>query len=77
MKKIKYRDFDYSTNIIITTKVGNYTAYKGGRVPTIKSSIKKMEPINIKIFDNPKKNNRILSKNDRVDLYLEGDQVPP
>ena len=36
MKKIKYRDFDYSTNIIITTKTGNYTAYKGTRIPTVK-----------------------------------------
>lgn len=70
MKKIKYRDFDYSTNIIITSKINNYTAYRGAKAPAIKSSFKKMDPINVKLFDKMQKNNKILSKNDRFDLYL-------
>lgn len=33
---------------------------------------KKVEPLHIKIFDRPKKTQRILSRNDRMDLFLEG-----
>lgn len=32
-----------------------------------------MEPLHIKIFDRQKKNQRILSRNDRMDLFLEGE----
>ena len=70
----KFRMNDYSTNIIISTKIGSYTPYKGYKMSQANPSFKKIEPSNVKIFER-KKNQRILSRNDRIDLFLEGGHV--
>lgn len=76
MMNTKYRNYDYSTNIIISAKIGAYTPYKGYKIAQANNtSYKKMETANAKIFDRSKKNQRILSRNDRIDLFLEGGQV--
>lgn len=62
INKQRIHNFDTSTNIIVSTKITNYTAYKAGRLPTFKHSYKKMEHLNIKIFDQ-KKNNKLYTKN--------------
>lgn len=70
MNREKYQLFDRSTNIIIASKTGTYTPYKATRFPLNKSSYKRIDPINIKLFDKPKRPQKILSRNDRIDLYL-------
>lgn len=69
MIKHKYKKIDCSTNIIITLKNNNFTEFKPKR-----TSYKKIEPIHVKMFDR-NKNSKVLSRNDRLDLFLEGDQV--
>lgn len=68
----KYRTYDYSTNIILNSKLTTQAQYRGLKSNNNNSSYKKMESLNIKIFDRLKRNPRILSRNDRVDLFLEG-----
>lgn len=69
----KYRTYDYSTNIILNSKLTTYGQYRGLKSnSTHNSSNKKIESLNIKIFDRNKRHPRILSRNDRVDLFLEG-----
>ena len=79
----KYRTFDYSTNVIISTKIGvqGYAPYKSVKQQSEIQSYKKIDSqntqhqnvnINVKMFDKNKRQPKILSRNDRNDLFLEG-----
>ena len=70
MNKKKYRDFDYLANIIISSKIKNYNTINKTKLNLTRPSFKKMELINIKIFDKNQNNNKSFNTNDRVDLYL-------
>ena len=45
-------------------------------MPVLKASFKKIDPLHLKFYDRGKKNPKVFSKNDRIDLYLEGNEVP-
>ena len=75
MNLAKLGSHEYSNNMIVTAKLGKYIPYRSIRFPNQKSSLKKIDPIHIKAAEQFKKNKRILSKNDRLDLFLEGGQV--
>lgn len=76
MNKGKYREIDYSTNFITTAKIGSYIPYVGMRITTAKSSHKKMEPLNFRVYERTKKKSNIIChKEDYTNLYLEGGQV--
>jgi hypothetical protein len=67
----KSRNSDYSTNVILT-KLAVCGQYGSFRFRGNNGSSKKVESLNIKIFDRNKRYQRILSKNERMDLFLEG-----
>lgn len=71
----RFRSTDPATNIVITSKLSAYTPYKGYKLAHTNTSFKKIEPPNIKMFDRLKRNQKILSRNDRIDLFLEGGKV--
>lgn len=67
----KYRTFDYSTNIITANYANNsYAPYKNNKFGYDKSSYKKIESLNVKMYDRNRRNQKILSRNDRIDLFL-------
>ena len=76
MNKKKYRDYDYLANIIISSKMKNYTTINKTKLNLTRPSFKKMDLINIKIFDKTPHTNTTFNTNDRIDLCLSGDQVP-
>jgi len=69
---IKSRTSENSRNLILNMKLSTYGAYKGLNSNNNDGSFKKMESLNLKIFDRARKKPRILSRNDRMDLFLEG-----
>ena len=73
----KYRTYEPNTNSIFSTKLiaGQYIPIKSRvRQPSYKSLKKKSVdyPGNLRIFEKSQMPKRVLSKNDRLDLYLEG-----
>jgi hypothetical protein len=66
----KYRNYDQSTNIILSTKLALCRQYGGFKLRNSNNSSKKVESLNIKIFDRNKRYQRILSRNERMDLFL-------
>lgn len=68
----KYHGYDYSTNIILSTKLAACGQYRGYKVRNGGNSYKKVESLNIKVFERNKRYQKILSRNDRMDLFLEG-----
>ena len=84
----KYRAFDYSTNIIVSAKINghSYAPYQSIKQHSESKSSKNIEPVNSNVYQptnmsisakiyERNKRNKVISKNDRHDLCLEGDNV--
>jgi hypothetical protein len=59
----KYRNYDHSTNIILSTKLAMCGQYGAFKLRGNNNSSKKVDSFNIKLLDRNKRYQRILSRN--------------